>query len=139
MMAHSPFIRHQRLRMSFLTVEMTIPCELLIKILGKVIPKVKNHYGCMTANCCGDPCISEFNAIVNQILKLKAVNKQWKIVLETFVLKKHLKQILFLHEQIMMYHPYPRFVLHKDGSEPFYLGLHPFRAEEVFLIFYIKG
>lgn len=109
---------------------MIIPCEMLIKILGKAIPTVKNNYGCMAYDCYS-PCVVDFTAIVNQIIKLKAVNKQWKTVLEKFLIKRHLHQMLFLHEQIITYLPYPRFVLSKTGSEPFLLGLHPFEALEV--------
>lgn len=129
-------------QLSFLTVEMIIPCELLIKILEKVVPKMRNHYGCMASGCDNDPCVSEFKTTISQVLKLKGVNKQWKSVLETFVIKKNLRQMLFLHEQMINYLPYPRFILYNNGSEPFHIGLHPFKAEaseEVLLIVVIKG
>jgi hypothetical protein len=110
---------------------MIIPCEILINILEKAMMPVKNHYGCLSNECLNAPCISDFTAGVDQILILKAVSKQWKTVLDKFLVDKHLKQMLFLHEQITNYLPYPRFVLYKTGNEPFHLGLHPFQVEGV--------
>lgn len=85
----------------------------------------------MAYECSNSPCVAEFSAVVDKILKLKAVNKQWKTVFDKFLINRHLYQMLFLHEQITSYLPYPRFVLYKTGSEPFQLGLHPFEAEGV--------
>ena len=113
---------------------MIIPCELLINIFEKVIPKIKNHYGCMAYDCRNRLCAFDFYAIVDQTLKLKGVNNQWKTVLEKFVIKKHLKQLLYVHEQTMTYLPNLRFVLHKSGNEPFNVGLHPFQSENVLLL-----